>query len=216
MSQGGTEGVRTNRVEELVDGVFAIAMTLLVLDLQLPIPVEGQPHRPAVDVILSLGPAYFSYALSFIVIAVFWVAHHHQFHFLARVNRVSIWLNMLILALVAFIPFVAKLLSRYTTDPVAVGFYGTVLFATTAANLLHWEYATRGRRLVEADLPESVVRAGRQRFLLGLAAYGLGLALLPFAPRLSLACYVLSPLLFLGRGKIDAKVEKHPPGGEAK
>ena len=100
-------GLATNRLEALVDGVFAVVMTLLVLDITVPSPT--QPHAVAhlVRNLIALKPTVLSYALSFVIAGIYWVGHHNQFAYIRRTDRPLLWINILFLMCVAFIPFSA-------------------------------------------------------------------------------------------------------------
>jgi uncharacterized membrane protein len=103
-----------SRIAALVDGIFAVAMTLLVLDLKLP---EGtkMSNDPAVwRQLFELTGRFSTYALSFIVLGMFWIGHHSLFHFVRRVSRDMLWLNLLFLLFITLLPFSTNLLSGHT------------------------------------------------------------------------------------------------------
>src|SRR6266704_2109742 len=109
-------GMPPGRLLTLADGIFAIAMTLLVLDLRLP-------DAPAGDLatrLRSLIPRFGTFVVSFVVLGVFWFAHHQTFHFVVRVNRTLVWLSVLFFMGVALIPFVASVLGANYDDPIAL------------------------------------------------------------------------------------------------
>jgi len=128
----GQSALSTSRLETLTDGIFAIAMTLLVLNLQIPqIPAAlvaaRLPHQ-----LEALWPKVLSFILSFIVVGVYWVGHHNQFHYIRRVDRSFMWINILFLLAIAFIPFSAGLLGTYVRQQVVVAIYGLNLVAVGA------------------------------------------------------------------------------------
>jgi uncharacterized membrane protein len=103
-----------SRIAALVDGIFAVAMTLLVLDLKLP---EGtkMSNDPAVwRQLFELTGRFSTYALSFIVLGIFWIGHHSLFHFVRRVSRDMLWLNLLFLLFITLLPFSTNLLSGHS------------------------------------------------------------------------------------------------------
>ncbi|HLJ68549.1 MAG TPA: TMEM175 family protein [Chloroflexota bacterium] len=216
-------GLGTSRLETLTDGIFAIAMTLLVLNLQVPqIPaalVTGRlPHA-----LLDLWPKLLSYALSFVVVGVYWVGHHNQFHYIRRADRPFIWMNILFLMCIAFIPFSAALLGAYVHARIAVGIYGLNLVVVGAALYLIWWYATADHRLVDPDLAPTVVQAGGRRVLVGVVVYLLAVLLSLLSTVLSVALYIAVPILYILPGRIDRHVmgrltpgapdgERIPPG----
>jgi len=201
-------GLSTARIEAFSDGVFAIAITLLVFNLHVP-TVSDQAalqHELAKQWL-----SYLSYLLSVVVIGVYWVAHHGLFTFIQRADRPLFWLNILFIACVAFLPFPTALLGQYGHSRLAVVIYGLSLVVTGLVLDSMRAYATRGRRLVHHDLPDEVVRSGRRRNLRGPAIYALaiGIALLPFSvgpvdgPACALALYIVVPLTYILPGRID-------------
>jgi uncharacterized membrane protein len=139
-----------NGLERLVafsDGVYAFAVTLLAIDLH--IPVTHEPLRPAQ--LTSLVPLIGVYALTFIVIGLFWVSHHRMFGLIARLDYTLVWLNMFVLMAVAFLPVPNATFAEYSTSPHAVLFYAGTVIVTAVANILLWWYATHSRRLLHPN-----------------------------------------------------------------
>lgn len=192
----------TNRIETLADGVFAIAMTLLVFDI-------GVPHLPSSDLgrlpaeLAALWPKLLAYVLSFVVLGVYWIGHHNQFFYIRRATRAFLWLNILFLMFVAFIPFSAQLLGQYPTQRVAVVVYGLNLVIVGIALYLVWWYASANHRLVDPDLERATIRIASRRILTGpfvyLAAVVMSLISLP----LTLVVYAAVPLLYILPARID-------------
>jgi uncharacterized membrane protein len=211
-------GLATNRLEALVDGVFAVVMTLLVLDITVPSPT--QPHAVAhlLQNLLALKPMVLSYALSFVIAGIYWVGHHNQFAYIRRTDRPLLWINILFLMCVAFIPFSAALLAAYPGQRIAVIIYGANLIVVGLVLYLHWWYATRNHRLVEADLDPHVVRLATTRILMAPVIYmgAIGLSFVNTA--VSIGIYVLVPLLYILPGRIDRHllgVGHHQPEASA-
>src|SRR5256712_7168712 len=117
-------GLPKNRLETLIDGVFAIAMTILVLELRAP--ATPNPGGLAGDLV-GLWSRFATFFISFIVLGVYWFANHQVFHFVLRVNRTLRLLNILFLIGIALIPFAASLMGTYPQDPIALSLYGAVL-----------------------------------------------------------------------------------------
>ncbi|MGB8820788.1 MAG: TMEM175 family protein, partial [Methanoregula sp.] len=111
--------ISKNRLEALVDGVFAFAMTLLVIGLSVPtIPkTEAATELPAY--IVSMFPQFLSFLIAFFILASLWIVHHEHFHFLRSVNKVVLWLNVLILIFVVLVPFSTNLSGTYSHVPIA-------------------------------------------------------------------------------------------------
>jgi uncharacterized membrane protein len=192
-------GLAKARIETLADGVFAIAMTLLVLDLKPP----GPEISDLGAYFAEQGPTFIAYVLSFANLGVFWVGHHTQFEAVRRTDRIFHWINILFLMGIALIPFSTATLARHLNDPAAVALYGANFFAAGLSLLFLWAYATRGRRLVDADLPALRVRLGAERILLGMGIIGSGMAAAIVDTRFSLVLFALVPLYFMFPASID-------------
>ena len=149
-------GLPPNRLETLADGIFAIAMTLLVLDLRFP---NGNGTLAAQ--IAAQLPRFAAFVISFVVLGVYWFAHHQIFHFLVRVNRTVVWLNILFFMGAVLIPFVASLLGSYPQDPVALSLYGAVLGLLAALGYVIWWYITGDRGLIDEKMDSELVRKVR-------------------------------------------------------
>ena len=189
----------TNRLEALVDGVFAVVMTLLVLDIKVPSPARPNWWHE----LSTLQPTLLSYALSFVIAGIYWVGHHNQFVYIRRADRPLLWINILFLMCVAFIPFSAALLARYPEQRVAVIVYGANLIVIGLVLYLHWWYATRNHRLVDADLDPHVVRLATTRILMAPAIYVAAIGLSFLNTAVSIGIYVLVPVLYILPGHID-------------
>src|SRR4051794_35130370 len=149
----------TGRVEAFSDGVFAIAITLLVLELSVPKEDFDDLWRG----ILDQWPAYLGYATSFTTIGAIWLLHHGVFRRLAYVDGVVIRLNLLLLMIVSFVPFPTKLVAEAihdrTAERAAVVLYGATLFAVSLVFGAMWEAAVRRRDLLRPEVTEAEVRA---------------------------------------------------------
>lgn len=121
-----------NRLEALSDGVFAIVITLLILDIRVP-DVAYEQLLPALWAVL---PRIFAYVISFGVIAVYWVVHHQSLQLIGKLNSFMIWLNFLYLLAVSFMPFPTALLGRYPMQPVPIVIYGLNLIAANATGFV--------------------------------------------------------------------------------
>lgn len=195
-------GLATDRLETLADGVFAIAMTLLVFAISVPdLAPSAVAQLPAK--LLELWPKLLAYVISFIVLGIFWIGHHNQFAFIRRANRTFLWLNILFLMLIAFVPFSAALLGRYPSQRIAVIIYGGNLIVVGLALYLVWWYATSGRRLVDPDLDDQRIGIATRRILMGPAAYLVGIGLALVSVPVAIGIYALVPLLYILPARID-------------
>jgi uncharacterized membrane protein len=193
----------TRRIEAFSDGVLSIVITLLVLQLSIPIVSANTGDAELASRLKEMAPKLFSYVISFAVVGIYWVGHHNLFHFIVCADRTLLWLNNLFLLCVGFIPFPAALLGAYGTRRVAVMVYGGSLIVTGLTLALIWSYATHNRRLVRPDMDPRVVRGGLKRILLGPALYCASIVLSFVSVWISLAIYVIVPLIYILPGTID-------------
>lgn len=167
------EGLTKARIEALTDGIFATVMTILVLTLH--VPQLNVPEQDLSAEIQALWPSILIYALSFITLGLYWVGHHTQFHYIKRVDRVLLWINILFLMSIGFIPFSTSLLQDYPWPPTAVRVYGGNLIANGLLLLATWWYATSGQRLVDRDLDPHIITTVKYRILFGPSVFSLGM-----------------------------------------
>jgi uncharacterized membrane protein len=200
---GGGGGLATNRLEALVDGVFAVVMTLLVLDIKVPPPTKPHAAVNLLGDLLSLHATALSYALSFVIAGIYWVGHHNQFAYIRRTDRPLLWINILFLMCVAFIPFSAALLAAYPGQRIAVIVYGANLIVVGLVLYLHWWYATRNDHLVDGELDPHVVRLATTRILMAPVIYVVAIGLSFVNTTVSIGIYVLVPVLYILPGRID-------------
>lgn len=176
MDQSG--GDRTtypsDRLVAFTDAVMAVAITLLVLDLKLP---AGVTDAELPRVLAASSHQLWCYVLSFLVIGLLWMAHHNQFSFIARVDGVMMWLNLLFLLMIGLIPFVTSVVSEHATPPPTM-LYAAVLFSTSVLLGAIWGYARRDPVLMEADVPASERRQGLVKPLLVALVFVLSIPLL--------------------------------------
>ncbi len=144
-------GFTVERLNALSDGVFAVAITLLALGIALP-EIEGAATNSKMwHGLAELWPHFFSYILSFVIIAKFWISHHSLFSVIRSADRVIIWMNVSYLLLIVFMPYPTQLLSLYGETAVATALYAAVLATAGILQGLMGLYATRGHRLVDDE-----------------------------------------------------------------
>src|SRR5215211_6833412 len=141
-------GKDRDRIVNLSDGIFAIAITLLVLDIRVPDIPENLVAGKLPEELLSLWPRYLGYFLSFVSISVFWMIHHSIFRPVKAYDRNLLYLNFLFLMVVAFVPFPTALLGEYGNHQLPVAVYAaTLAIGRLLLTALHW-YSTRNGRLL--------------------------------------------------------------------
>lgn len=186
----------TNRLEAFSDGVFAISITLLVLEIKVP-PTGSALGKE----LLSLWPSYLAYAISFIVIGAIWINHHAMFDHIVRADQRLLLLNTLHLMFIAFLPFPTAVLARAFheggSEPLATSFYGGTLTLIGIIVTVMWRYAAHEQRLLGDNIsPDEAKRSGR-RFLVGPVCYGIATLVALIVPWLALAIYAGLNVFFL-------------------
>lgn len=164
------EVFETRRLEAFADGVLAIAITLLVLGIQLP----GQTG----DLVSALAvrwPSYVAYVTSFLTIGIIWINHHQLFTLIDRTTRTFLMINVVFLMTVAFLPYptaiVAQRLATGSDDAAAAVFYGLTMVAIAVMFNVVWEYASRDGRLLGAWVERASLRRGTRSYRAGPVAY---------------------------------------------
>jgi uncharacterized membrane protein len=195
----------TARIEAFSDGVFAIAATLLVLE----IGVGSTPGARLGHELVAIWPSYLAYVTSFVTIGIIWINHHHNMRVIDRTDRTFMFVNLLLLLDVAFIPFPTKLVADYlshTGERLAVIAYAATLLVMATLYTMWWRYAGTGRRLIAPSASEAELRAIDRGFSPGLPLYLIVFALAFFSPfaavilSLALAAFYLpSATLFAER-----------------
>jgi uncharacterized membrane protein len=181
---------QTTRLEAFSDGVFAIAITLLIIEIHVP----AREHAETLGhELLRIWPSYLGYLTSFLTIGVMWINHHYVFELIAQVDRTMLLLNTLLLMLIAFVPFPTAVLAQFIeTDGAraAAVLYGATLTLTAIAFVAWWRYASAGRRLIGDEVPDEVIDDITRAYTPGTLLYG-GAALIAFVqPWVSAAAYL--------------------------
>jgi len=175
--------VPKERIETLVDGVFAIAMTILVLELKVPEGVGQHDWRELFHRLRDVLPTVGAYFFSFFMLGIFWLWFHRMSSKIARIDGMLIALNLLFLSLVCAFPFAAALLGRYPTNAASLAIYLPLIGAILITQFVtFWVADTRG--LVDPLLPQDEVNAVKRRNLRGILVFAV--ASIPAALRLGL------------------------------
>ena len=171
------EGI--GRILALSDGVFAIGITLLILEIAIPATTSAVGLPKA---LLGLWPRYLAYVLSFLVIARFWMTHRLAFRLIARDDAVLVWLNLLLLMFIAFLPFPTAVVGAHAGSPAAAVLHSTSAGLASTASAAYWWCASGRGRLLRPDVGRAQIRAMRARGLSGPVLFALTLPIAVFAP----------------------------------
>jgi uncharacterized membrane protein len=183
------------RTEAFSDGVIAIIITIMVLELKVP-------HDVSLHAVFQLAPVFFSYVLSFIYVGIYWSNHHHLFHAVHKVNGSILWANLHLLFWLSLIPFVTGWMGENHFAALPVALYGVVLLCAAIAYLL------LSRRLISHHGDDSVLAKAIGSDIKGkvsLVFYIMGIGLSTVSVWLACACYVAVALMWLIP---DQRIEK--------
>ncbi len=175
------EEKETGRVEAFSDGVFAIAMTLLVIDL-LPL---SEPGGDLANELAHSWPTFFAFISSFFTILVIWMNHHSLFTMIKRVDSRFLFLNGLLLLGTTFVPFPTALVAQHLLDPagtVAAAVYGATGLALAFAFNGVWRYAAKGRRLLGSEVTQAAIDRVNRGYWVGPLGYGAAFGLAFVSP----------------------------------
>jgi uncharacterized membrane protein len=180
------------RLEAFSDGVFAVAITLLILDVR----PEGH-GLSGWEMFRHDWHHILIYVLSFVIVGVYWVGHHHMMHFVTATDRTFLWINLLFLMIIVFIPYVASLLSASNADAGAIRIYGASLILANLTSSTLWFYACRKHRLVSASLSPAFARFVLQINTAPVLVYGVAIAMAGSVRFISLLMFALVPAFFI-------------------
>jgi len=183
-----------DRLMAFTDGVFAIIITILVLEIAVPDLGSGQTLSQSLE---ELRPTFLAYVISFILVGAYWMWHRNAFAQVRFVDHNVQWLNLVYLLLVALIPFAAATLGEYEQDPVALHLYGAVLIGATVARVgIDW-YLGRHPGLLWHSMSVQARRLSLLAAAAPVVVYTIGMILAGTAPYLTLLLYVSMPLLYV-------------------
>jgi uncharacterized membrane protein len=182
------------RVLALTDGVFAIIMTLLVLEIHVPQLAAGESLSTVF--LIEVWPSVVVFVISFVLTGLYWVGHRDMFNLVRGVERGLVWLNILYMLPVALVPAAAALLSTYNRDPLALRIYGMLLVLIALMRLVLWFYIGTRPHLLFEHVPLRALRAGAYTQLALILIFLIAMLVADIAPRLSLGIYAGVPIFY--------------------
>ena len=187
----------TQRLEAFSDGVIAIAITLLILEINVPSAQQGDLF----DALVDLWPSYLAFTLSFAVIGIMWVSHHSMFERIANVDRLLLFLNLLLLMGIAFLPFPTALLAGYIQQggenaKFAAAMYSSTMMLIGVFFLLMWNHLYRRPHLLVPGIGADRARTAMVRSLVGPVVYAASIGLAFISPEACFVVYFLIALYF--------------------
>src|SRR5262245_19188997 len=189
----------TTRLEAFSDGVYAIAITLLILEIKVP-PLARIESAGLWRTLAAQWPSFLAYALSFAIIGIMWSNHHNVFRYIARTDQMLILLNSALMFCTAFLPFPTAVLADCLESPAvrsqATVFYGLTLTVTAIFYNALWLYAVTKRRLVAPETDQALLDAVTREFRWGPVVYAAATALAFVSAAASLSLHGLAAVIY--------------------
>jgi uncharacterized membrane protein len=206
-------GQSLERLTALSDGLFAVAMTLLVLDLRVPVSSAGvvNSDRGLGEALVRLGPSLAAYLLSFTMLGTFWLAQHTLLGILRRCDRTLTWISLGFLFMVSLLPFSAALLARYADLRVAVGVYWLNILLLGAGLEGAARYGRRAFLPADAAQARSRLTTFRHRILLAQALYAAAALICLASTLASVIALALVQLHFIVSPRLTRRAPRRPP-----
>jgi len=191
----------TKRVEALVDGVFAIAMTLLAFDLKVSDIFKSISDFNMPSVVSSIWPHFLIYVISFIILGFYWIEHHIQYDYIKSSSKYFLWINIFFLMFIALIPFSTGVLGRYLGEKFSVILYGINIILVGILSYFHWWYVNF-RRLVSKDATPMIISTIKKSILVAPVIAGISVFISFFSLGVSLVIYAFVPVYYLFSSRI--------------
>ena len=190
----------TKRVEALVDGVFAIAMTLLAFGLKGSDIIGYSDNLKTFRGISDIWPYFLIYVLSFIILGYYWIEHHIQYDYIKSPSKSFLWINVFFLMFIALIPFSTVVLGRYLGEQFSIILYGVNIIIIGILSYFHWWYVNF-RRLVIKGVTPVVISTINKNILVAPILGIISILISFFSLWISLGIYILVPIhyIFLSR-----------------
>ena len=195
--------ISKSRIETLTDGVFAIVMTILVLEIAVPQLSHSEAAIELPKQLLELWRVILSYGTSFIILGFFWIAHYYHFHYFKRSNLTFLLITIFYLIFIAFVRFSTSLIGEYGDQQISVIIYGINISIVGFWEYVRWWYATKDHHLVDSDLDPTFITIMSRRFLLGPTIYLIAVAISFVSTQVSLVLFIATPLYFLVSARKD-------------
>lgn len=187
------QGRNVDRLAALSDGIFAFAMTLLVIDLNLPAAAQVHSERELAAALCALGPQWITYGMSFLTLGIFWAGQQTQLNHIEEGTRDLTWIHLTFLFAVTLIPLSTRLLAEFIHYRLALGLYWLNIFVLGAVLYWSWTHATH-RGLIREDTPDEIRLSICRRIVIAQSLYAVGAALCFINTWVSIAAIVLVQL----------------------
>jgi len=190
------------RIEALSDGIFAIVMTLLILEIRVPNLPLNAPNVEVAPALLSLWPKFVSYLVTFVSLGFFWVGHHIMYHAIRRADRTLLWLNIFFFMFVSLLPFSTSVLNAFSEAFIAPLFFGANLAIIGWILFFQWSYANSQPDMLADFVSAEYRKTVSSRMLIVPVATTLTVFICFWSVGISLAIYLLLLPLYMLPGKL--------------
>jgi uncharacterized membrane protein len=194
--------VHSLRLEALGDGIFSVAMTILVIEMELPVIKE--PGWSGIwRALHETWTSLLCYVISFVVLGIMWFGHRMMFEYIGKSNRYFIFLGVLFYMIVCLVPFSTRFLAHNTFQWYAIMVYGFNLSLCNITLYCQWLYGISRPSLLHRELPAEVKKEARTLFLISPVIYSIAFGVSFWMPQISIGIFVLTPILYLLPNKLD-------------
>lgn len=187
--------LKLGRIEAFSDGVFAVIVTLLVLELKVPSLSDHASVHQLAEALKETAPKFVSWLISFIIVCKFWLNHHHVLGLAKHATYGLVWLNSLFLLMQSATPFPTALMGEYPNNPLALTLFGVVMALNTLMFMALHAYVLRN--LIKPELAPQQFPNIIARSWIGVVSYLIGAAAGWLHPYLAFAMYMVTPLFFI-------------------
>ena len=202
MNENHKLGMASGRLEALGDGIFSVAMTILVLELALPV-VKGNTWYAFMEALKGSWNGILCYMISFTVLGIMWFGHRMMFEYIGKTNRYFIFLGVLFYMIVCLVPLSTKFLAKNTLQWYAIMVYAINLSICNLTLFAQWKYGLTRPTLLHREVPIEVQKEATILFLLSPAVYAVAIGISFFMPLVSLIILVITPIVYLLPNKLD-------------
>jgi len=189
----GEYRISKNRVEALVDGIYAFAMTLLVVSLTVPVLSSSEAAATLTTRVFAMHTEFFTFLIAFLVLASFWLVHHRHFHFVRTVSSTLVWINIYTLAFIVLMPFSTSISGDYPDVQIAVVLFHVNMLIISMFFLIHWHYISHHPEIMSESLDPKDEKYGIRRSLITPVVAFIGILVSFITPSYSMAVYLLIP-----------------------
>ena len=188
--------MHSQRLEALGDGIFSVAMTILVIELKLP-SVKGNTWNDLLNALSQTWTGILCYVISFVVLGIMWFGHRMMFEYITKTNRYFIFSGVLFYMMICFVPFSTRFLAANTLHWYAILLYGLNLTLCNLTLYAQWQYGIHRPSLHAREIPSEIRKEAKKLFLLSPVVYTIAILFSFFLPQVSIAIFIITPVLYL-------------------